>query len=57
MEALRLTYYANRLPLTPFLQGHKFIRKSNRAVKSTSDFVDGNNIKGILRSIKDISER
>ena len=36
---------------------HKFIRKSNRAVKSTSDFADGDKIKGTLRSIKDRSER
>ena len=57
IEALRLTSYANRLPHTPVLQGHKFIRKSNRTVKSTSDFADGDKIKGTLRSIKDRSER
>ena len=55
--ALRLTSDANRLPRTPIRQGHKFIRKNNGAVKSTSDFVDGNKIKGTLRSIKDRSER
>ena len=48
---------ANRLPRTLVLQGHKFIRKNNGAVKSTSDFTDGNKIKGTLRSIKDKSER
>ena len=48
---------ANRLPHTPVLQGHKFIRKNNGAVKSMSDFVDGNKIKGTLRSIKDRSEK
>ena len=57
IKALRLTSYTNRLLRTPVLQGHKFIRKSNRAVKSTSDFVNGNKIKGTLRSIKDRSER
>ena len=57
IEALRLTSYANRLPRTSVLQGHKFIRKSNRAVKSTNDFVDGEKIKGTLRSIKDKSEK
>ena len=57
IEALRLTSDANRLPRTPVLQGHKFIRKNNEAIKSTSDFADGNKIKGILESIKDRSER
>ena len=57
IEALRLTSHANRLPCTPVLQDHKFIRKNNRVVKSTSDFVDENKIKGTLRSIKDRSER
>ena len=57
IDALRLTSYANRLPRTPILQGHKFIRKSNRVVKSTSDFADGNKIKRTLRSIKDRSDR
>ena len=57
IEALRLTSDANRLPCTSVLQSHKFIRKNNRAVKSTSDSADGNKIKGILRSIKDRSER
>ena len=57
IEALRLTSDANRLPRTPVLQGHKFIRKNNGAVKSSSDFADGNKIKGTLRSIKDRSER
>ena len=57
IEALRLISSANRLPHTPVLQGHKFIRKSNKAVKSTSDFVDGNKIIGTLKSIKDINER
>ena len=57
IEALRLTSYANRLPRTSVLQGHKFIRKSNRAVKSMNDFVDGEKIKGTLRSIKDKSEK
>ena len=57
IEALRLTSDANRLPRTLSLQGHKFIKKSNRAVKSTSDFVDGNKIKGTLGSIKYRSER
>ena len=51
IEALRFTSNANRL------QGHKFIRKNNGAVKSMSDFVDGNKIKETLRSIKDRSER
>ena len=40
----------------PVLRCHKFIGKSNRAVKSTSDFADGDKIKGTLRSIKDKSE-
>ena len=57
IEALRLTSYANRFPRTSVLQGHKFIRKSNRAGKSTSDFANGNKIKGTLKSIKDRSER
>ena len=56
IEALRLTSYANCLPRTPVLQGHKFIRKSNRIVNNTSDFVDRDKIKGTLRSIKDRSE-
>ena len=30
--------YANRLPRTPVLQGHKFIRESDRTVKSASYF-------------------
>ena len=47
----------NRFPCTPVLQGHKFIRKNYGAVKSTSDFADGNKIKGTLGNIKDISER
>ena len=45
IEALRLTFDANCLPRTSVLQGHKFIRKNNGAVKSTSDFADGNKIK------------
>ena len=49
--------YANRLPRTPVLQGHKFIRKGNKAIKSTSDFADGNKIKRTLRDIKDRMER
>ena len=57
MEALRLPSDANRLPRTSVLQGNKFIRKNNGAVKSTSDFADGNKIKGTLKSIKDRSER
>ena len=57
IEALRLTSDANRLPRTLVLQGHKFIRKNNGAVESTSDFANGNKIKGTLRSIKDRSER
>ena len=57
IEALRLTFDANRLPCTPVLQGHKFIRKNNGAIKSTSDFANENKIKGTLRCIKDISER
>ena len=57
IEALRLTFDANRLPRTSVLQGHKFIKTNNGAVKSTSDFADGNKIKGTLRSIKDRSER
>ena len=57
IEALRLTSDANRLPRPPVLQGHKFIKKNNGAVKSTSDFADGNKIRGSLRSIKDRSER
>ena len=54
IEALRLTPDANRLSV---LQGHKFIRKNNGVVKSTSEFADGNKIKRTLKSIKDISER
>ena len=46
IEASRLTSDANCLPLTPILQGHKFIRKNNGAVKSTSAFADENKIKG-----------
>ena len=57
IEALRLMSDANRFPRTLVLQGHKFIRKNNGAVKSTSDFANGNKIKGILRGIKDINER
>ena len=57
IKALRLMSDANRLPRTPVLQGHKFVRKNNRAVKNSSDFVDGNKIKGTLRSIKNRSER
>ena len=57
IEALRLTSYANHLPRTPVLQGHKVIIKSNRAIKSTSDFDDGNKIERTLMSIKDISDR
>ena len=57
IEALRLTSYANRLPHTPVLQGHKFIRESDRTVKSASYFDDGNKIKRTLRGIKDRMER
>ena len=57
IEALRLTSDAKHLPRTPVLQGYKFIRRNNGAVKSTSDFADENKIKGTLRSIKDRSER
>ena len=57
IEALRLTSNANRLPRTSILQGHKLFRKNNGAIKSTSDFANGNKIKGTLRSIKDRSER
>ena len=57
IEALRLTSDANRLLRAPVLQGHKVIRKNNGAVKSMSDFANGNKIKGTLRSIKDKSER
>ena len=57
IEALRLTSDANCLPRTSVLQGHKFIKKNNGAVKSTSDFANENKIKGTLRSIKYRSER
>ena len=57
IEALRLTLYANRLPRTPVLQDHRFIRKSDRTVKSTSYFADGNKIKRTLKSMKDRMER
>ena len=57
IEALRLTSYANRFSRTPVLQGHKFIRESDRTVKSASYFADGNKIKRILRGIKDRMER
>ena len=57
IKALRLTSDVNRLPRPPILQGHKFIRKNNGAVKSTNDFADVNKIKRTLRSIKDKSER
>ena len=57
IEALRLTPYANRLPRTSVLQDHKFIRKSDRIVKSASYFADGNKIKKTLRGIKDRMER
>ena len=57
IETLILTSDANRLPRTPVLQGHKFIRKNNLAVKSTSDFANGNKIKETLKSIKDRSEK
>ena len=53
IEALRLTPYANRLLRTPVLQDHRFIKKSDRTVKSASYFADGNKIKRILRGIKD----
>ena len=57
IEALRLTPYANRLLRTPVLQDHRFIRKSDRTVKSASYFADGNKIKRTLRGIKDRMER
>ena len=57
IEALRLTSYANRLPCTPVLQGHKFIRESDRTVKSANYLIDGNKIKRTLRGIKDRMER
>ena len=57
IDALRFTSDVNRLSHTLVLQGHKFIRKNNGTVKSTSDFANGNKIKGTLRSIKDRSER
>ena len=57
IEALKLTSYANHLPRTPVLQGHKFIKESDRIVKSASYFADGNKIKRTLRGIKDIMER
>ena len=49
--------YANRLPRTPVLQDHKFIRESDRTVKSASYFTDENKIKRTLRGIKDRMER
>ena len=49
--------YVNRLPRTSVLQGHKFIRESDRIVKSTSYFADGNKIERTLRGIKDRMER
>ena len=52
IEALRLTLYANRLPRTPVLQDDKFIRKSDRTVKSASYFADGNMIKRTLKGIR-----
>ena len=57
IEALRLTSYANRLPCTSVLQSHKFIKESDKTVKSVSYFVDGNKIKRTLRGIKDRMER
>ena len=54
---MRLTPYANRLPHTPVLQDHRFIRKSDRTVKSASYFTDGNKIKRTLRGINDRMER
>ena len=57
IEALRLAFYANRLPRTPVLQGHKFIRKGDRIIKSASYFADGNKIKRTPRDIKDRMER
>ena len=42
IEALRLTSNANRLPRTPLS------KKNNGVVKSTSDFANGNKIKGTL---------
>ena len=57
IEPLRLTSYANRLPHTPVLQGHKFIKESDRTVKSASYFADGNKIKKTLRGIKDRMEK
>ena len=57
IEALRLMPYANRLPRTPVLQDHRFIRKSDRTVKNASYFADGNKIKRTLRGIKDRMER
>ena len=57
IKTLRLTSDANCLPRTSVLQGHKFIIKNNGAIKSTSDFADGNKIKGTFKSIKDRSER
>ena len=57
IEALRLMSYANRLPRTSVLQGHKFIRESDITVKSASYFADGNKIKKTLRGIKDRMER
>ena len=57
IEALKLTPYANRLPCTMVLQDHRFIRKSDRTVKSASYFADENKIKMTLRGIKDRMER
>ena len=57
IEALKLTPYANRLPRTMVLQDHRFIRKSDRTVKSASYFADENKIKMTLRCIKDRMER
>ena len=57
IEALRLMPYANRLPRTPVLHDHRFIRKSDRTIKSASYFADRNKIKRTLKGIKDRMER
>lgn len=57
IKALGLTSYINCLRCIPILQNHRFIQKDNRAVKVTSQLVDGDNIKRTFRGVKDKSKK
>ena len=53
-EALRFTFYANRLTCTLVLRCDRVIRKDNQTIKITNQLIDGNQIKRRIRNLKDL---